>query len=126
MGRDFGKLEKMQIEFIYFDAQGRGTQFKICMAIAGLEYTDTIIRCADWESKKAEFEKCGLGQLPILKIDGKLFCQSDAMYEWAAKKANLIPKDDEQALAMRMIVETLKEVLQHVFMGVIKATESIG
>ena len=40
----------------------------------------------------------------MLKVNGKTFCQSDAMYEWAAKKANLIPEDPEKALAMRMVV----------------------
>ena len=94
----------MGVEFIYFDVQGRGTQFRLCMKIAGLDFTDTIIPCADWQSKKAEIENIGLGQLPILKVDGKIFCQSDAMYEWAAKKANLIPEDPEKALAMRMVV----------------------
>ena len=40
----------------------------------------------------------------MMKVDGKTFVQSDAMYEWAAKKANLIPEDPEKALAMRMVV----------------------
>ena len=100
----------MGVEFIYFDVQGRGTQFRLCMKIAGLDFTDTYIPCADWQSKKAEFENIGLGQLPIMKVDGKIFCQSDAMYEWAAKKANLIPEDPEKALAMRMVVGMLHNV----------------
>merc|ERR1712131_385473 len=99
----------MGVEFIYFDVQGRGTQFRLCMKIAGLDFIDTYVPCADWQNKKTEFEQNGLGQLPILKVDGKTFVQSDAMYEWAAKKANLIPEDPEKALAMRMVVETLKE-----------------
>ena len=34
----------------------------------------------------------------------KVYCQSDAMMEWAATKAGLIPQNDEDALAMRMVV----------------------
>ena len=78
------------------------------MKIAGIEFTDTIVRCENWYKRKAEFEGIGLGQLPILKVDDKIFCQSDAIVEWDAKKANLIPTDPDQALAMRMFVGKCK------------------
>ena len=54
-----------------------------------------------------------LARATILKVDGKIFCQSDAMYEWAAKKANLIPEDPEKALAMRMVVGKLSMITYH-------------
>ena len=41
--------------------------------------------------------------MPILKIDNKVFVQSDAMFEWAAKKAKLMPDDADKALAVRMV-----------------------
>ena len=34
----------------------------------------------------------------------KVFCQSDAIMEWAAEKAGLIPKNDKDAMAMRMVI----------------------
>ena len=74
------------------------------MGIAGIEFTDTIVRCEDWSERKAEFEEIGLGKLPILKVDDRIFCQSDAISEWAAEKANLIPSDPDEALSMRMFV----------------------
>ena len=84
---------------------GRGARFKLCMKIAGIVFTDTIVRCTDWDERKSqEFKEISLGQLPILKVDDKIFCQSDAIFEWAAGKANLIPEDPDQALAMRMSV----------------------
>ena len=84
--------------------QGRGTRFKLCMNIAGIEFIDTIVPCADWDQRKAEFKEISIGQLPILKIDDRIFCQSDAIFEWAAKKAKLIPENPEKALSMRMLV----------------------
>ena len=33
-----------------------------------------------------------------------VYCQSDAIMEWAADKAGLIPKNDEDAMAMRMVI----------------------
>ena len=84
---------------------GRGARFKLCMKFAGIDFTDTIVRCADWDERKSqEFREISLGQLPILKVDDKIFCQSDAIFEWAAKKANLVPEDPDKALAMRMSV----------------------
>ena len=74
------------------------------MNIAGIEFIDTIVPCADWDQRKAEFKEISIGQLPILKIDDRIFCQSDAIFEWAAKKANLIPENPEKALSMRMLV----------------------
>ena len=59
------------------------------MRIGGIEFTDKIVRCEDWDKRKAEFEGIGLSQLPILKVDDRIFCQSDAIFEWAAKKAIL-------------------------------------
>ena len=84
--------------------EARGMRFKLCMEIAGIGFTDTIVRCEDWSERKAEFEGIGLGKLPILKVDDRIFCQSDAISEWAAKKANLIPNDPDKALSMRMFV----------------------
>ena len=34
----------------------------------------------------------------------EVYCQSDAIMEWAAEKAGLIPKNDEDKMAMRMII----------------------
>ena len=84
--------------------KGRGARFKLCMNIAGIEFIDTLVPCADWDQRKAEFKDISIGQLPILKIDDRIFCQSDAIFEWAAKKANLIPENLDKALGMRMLV----------------------
>ena len=55
----------MGVEFIYFNAQGRGTHFRLCMKIAGLEFTDTVIpipaTSEEWQSRKAEFNEISLG-----------------------------------------------------------------
>ena len=83
------------------------------MRIGGIEFTDKIVRCEDWDKRKVEFEGIGLSQLPILKVDDRIFCQSDAIFEWAAKKANLIPADPDQALTMRMFVGKCKRFEGH-------------
>lgn len=84
--------------------KGRGARFKLCMNIAGIEFINTIVPCANWDQRKAELKEISIGQLPILKIDDRIFCQSDAIFEWAAKKANLIPENLDKALGMRMLV----------------------
>ena len=120
----------MKVELIYFDLQGRATQTRIMLKMAGIEFTDTRLSKEEFMEKKASFP---LGQLPVLKVNDKVrdsldskscyswrtwsdqvgcpflnpfkvFCQSDAIMEWAAEKAGLIPKNDEDAMAMRMVI----------------------
>lgn len=126
----------MDVELIYFDVQGRATQTRIMLKIAGIEFKDTRLTKSEFAERKTSLEECALGQIPILKVNGKgmasrkfpkrlvrlpnfeigycgggaenesikVYCQSDAIMEWAATKAGLIPENDEDALAMRMVV----------------------
>ena len=96
----------MKVELIYFDLQGRATQIRIMLKIAGIEFIDTRLSKEEFFEKKGSFEESALGQLPILKLNDKVFCQSHAIEEWAANKAGLIPKNDEDAMAMKMVIGT--------------------
>ena len=118
----------MNVELIYFDVQGRATQTRIMLKMAGIDFTDTRLTKAEFAERKPSLEECALGQIPILKVNDKgvdfknllravglildstrvkiqkVYCQSDAIMEWAATKAGLIPENNEDALAMRMVV----------------------
>ena len=124
----------MKVELIYFDLQGRATQARIMLKMAGIDFIDTRLSKEEFGEKKPSFEDSALGQLPVLKVDDKetdsvnqnvifystiltvvhhwhailnslkVYCQSDAIMEWAADKAGLIPKNDDDAMAMRMVI----------------------
>ena len=59
----------MKVELIYFDLQGRATQTRIMLKMAGIEFIDTRLSKEEFMEKKASFP---LGQLPVLKVNDKV------------------------------------------------------
>ena len=57
-----------------------------------------------------------LGQLPVLKVDGKSYCQTAAIAKFAggrAHAAGALPALDEiEGLRCNMIAETVREVIE--------------
>ena len=81
-----------------------------------------------WESERKRFETIAIGQLPILKINGDVFYQSNvrkclkkslymvyidftvhilfktkAIIEWCANMAGIVPRDPTDAMIVTMI-----------------------
>ena len=92
------------IELVYFDVQGkkvsnfhfwffigRGTIIRILLRIAGCDWKDTKVPCTkeEWAVRKPDFQKEALGSLPILRLNGQIFYQTEAIIEWATNKAGL-------------------------------------
>ena len=61
----------MKVELVYFDLQGRATQTRIMLKMAGIEFIDTRLSKEEFGEKKSSFEDSALGQLPVLKVDDK-------------------------------------------------------
>lgn len=51
-----------------------------------------------------------LGQVPLLRVNGKEFCQSTAIVNYCAKVAKIDQLEPLEALKVDMFVETAKEV----------------
>lgn len=100
-------MSEPEYELVYFDAAGRAEATRILLHAAGVKFTDTRIKFDDWPTMKA---KTPLGFVPILKVDGKPYCQSSALVRFAAKKAGWYPKDDILAMAVDEVFETLNEL----------------
>ena len=49
--------------------------------------------------------------MPVLKLDGQIFYQTEAIVEWAASKAGVQTDDPVERMQVKMIEETIKEVL---------------
>lgn len=56
------------------------------------------------------FSDTPFGQLPILEIDGKPYCQSVPICRYLAKQMDLIGETDLDALQIDSIVEALYEL----------------
>jgi glutathione S-transferase len=97
-----------KLRLTYFDSKGRAQPIRICLRIAKLEFEDERLPFPVFGEKKAAGE-FPLGQLPVLSIDGKVYCQSQALTRWAARKAGLYPADELKALVVEEIVSTIND-----------------
>merc|ERR1711953_50525 len=120
MGRHIRIELKMGVELIYFDIHGRASCTRIMFDIAGIQWKDTRVPIKDWPEEngiRKEMQEIALGQVPILKVDGVLYLHQQAIEEYAAIKAGMVPTDPKEVMRVKMITETIKEVMQGAFKG---------
>lgn len=96
----------------YFAAPGRAFAIRVCMGIAGAEYSNKHITWPELQAGKADAGAFPLGQVPVLTVEGRTYAQSGAIARFAAKKAGLYPRDDDlTALAIDEAVDTAQELM---------------
>jgi glutathione S-transferase len=96
-------------ELIYFDMNGRGEPVRILFHSAGIQFTDTRIKWADWGPIQPTTP---LGALPILKVDGTAHVQSVALMRYAAKLAGFYPTENPlEALVVDEVLDSCNELL---------------
>merc|ERR1712037_515194 len=111
---DFDCLtEKMSLEFVYFDIQALGLMPRLVLKAANIDFVDTRVDLAKWRSGESTPKKSEtpLGQVPLLRVNGKEFCQSAAIINYCAKLAKIDQLEPLEALKVDMFVETAMEVL---------------
>ncbi|PIK46236.1 hypothetical protein BSL78_16895 [Apostichopus japonicus] len=67
----------------YFDARAKAEPARYMFELAGLEYEDTRVTRDEWKAMKAT---TGLGQLPVLEVDGIELPQSGAIERYIGRK----------------------------------------
>lgn len=96
----------------YFDIDGgRAEHVRIAFHAAGIEFEDHRIGFEEFGELRS---KLRFNAVPILDIDGEQVAQSNAMSRYAAKKANLYPADDLQALYCDEVLEAMEDLTWHV------------
>jgi len=95
-------------ELIYFDATGRAEPIRMLLFFADIDYEDTRFPGSEWPAIKATTP---LGVVPVMKIDGKQYCQSQSLIRYAAKLADWYPASEFQALTCDMVGETINEII---------------
>lgn len=73
-----------QPRLVYFDFPGRAFPARVCLRAAGKAFVDERIKFEDWPALKPALP---LGQVPVLEVDGKCYCQSIPISCYAAKLA---------------------------------------
>jgi glutathione S-transferase len=93
----------------YFNYYGRGEAVRMLFALAGVEYEDRRIEVTgdDWKEFKP---KTPFGQLPLLEIDGRVFCQSVAITRYLANKFGFAGKTELDKLQADMIVDCIMDL----------------
>jgi len=129
-------LQKMGVEFVYFDIHGLGVMPRMVLAAGGVDFTDTRVTFPQWaEMKKSKFfsqkhyfndlKAMPLGQVPILKTDGLTVNQSNAIINWAVRNGDLPKLSCEENSKSDMVAETCREVFDGVRMPAFAAMRAI-
>lgn len=80
--RRAGTSTAKEIELIYFNHEDRTEKVRLALVMTGTKFTDTRVKRADWEALKPSTP---FGQIPVMKIDGKVLAQSPAMLRVVGK-----------------------------------------
>ena len=56
-----------------------------------------------------------MGQVPVLKVDGVQYCQTDAIVGYAAKLSGLPKLSDIEELTSTMVMETTREIYEQLY-----------
>jgi len=93
----------------YFNFHGRAEAARMIFSLAAVEFEDHRV---DWSSEewKTLKEKSPFGGLPLLEINGKVYCQSHAITRYLANKFGFAGKTELDKLQADMIVDCFNDV----------------
>lgn len=94
------------MKLYYFDIPGKAEAIRLLLSHAGIDFTDYRFKPGEWPSFKGKFE---LGQVPVLEINGKKYCQSTAILEFLGSKYGYMPKKDFSKMSKIMFIVNLAE-----------------
>lgn len=100
------------MKLYYFDMIGRAEPIRLLLTHAGLKFEDIRIPFPEWPKYKSKFE---LGQIPVLEIDGKQYCQTTAILEFLGAKYKYIPKNFGQLSKVIFVINTLEDFYEKAY-----------
>jgi len=117
----------MSLEFVYFDIQALGLMPRLVLKAANIDFVDSRVDLAKWHTGESTPKKSEtpLGQVPLLRVNGKEFCQSTAIVNYCAKLAKIDQLEPLEALKVDMFVETAKEVFDKMRLSSYPALQSV-
>ncbi|XP_046969518.1 glutathione S-transferase 2-like [Vanessa cardui] len=80
-------------EVYYFHLKALGEGIRLLLAYGGQEFEDHRVTTEEWKTLKPTMP---FRQMPILKIDGKVYAQSNAIARYLGRKYGLVGKDSEE------------------------------
>merc|ERR1712215_352945 len=96
------------IKLSYFNVRGRAETARLILAHAGVRYTDQRLTFDQFSTVKS---KLPYGQLPTLKYDGEVVCQSISISRFLAKEFGLAGKDNIENAQCDEIVDAVNDIM---------------
>eukprot|EP00501_MAST-03F_sp_TOSAG23-6_P001441 GSMAST32.ASY1.ANO1.1498.1 assembled CDS len=96
------------IKITYFDIQGAAEASRLSLVIAKIPFTDERVNREGMNALK-DAGKLPCGQLPIMEVDGKSMCQSEAMARYLGKLCNTYPNDPWMAAKVDEITQFINQ-----------------
>merc|ERR1711957_324946 len=96
------------IELLYFGIHGRALLTRMLLKLGDVEFTDTKLTREEFGEMKPSLP---LGQVPVLKVDGVMYCQTNAIVAYAASLAGLSKLSDIEELKSNMVCVTITEMV---------------
>lgn len=91
---------------VYFDATGRAEATRLAFDLGKIPFADTRLSKEQFKDSKDTFPN---GQLPMLEVDDRMYCQSNAIFRYAAKIGGLYPQVPIDALRADMVGDQLED-----------------
>ena len=98
----------------YFDMHGRASMIRLLLKHAKVEYDEVRIKQQDWMSYKGKYP---LKQVPVLEIDGKELCQTDAIMQFLALRHGYLSLKPEKYYRIIFLANTIKDLFNG-FVGI--------
>ncbi|XP_067932282.1 hematopoietic prostaglandin D synthase-like [Watersipora subatra] len=98
-----------EMKLTYFHLRGRAELSRLLFKLAGKEFNDNRVTGESWQQFKPTAPK---GQVPVLEVDGKMICESNAICRYLAREFGLYGSNNWEAAICDQILETIAAIVQ--------------
>ena len=92
----------------YFNINSRASIPRAILSYVKADWENHLITHEDWPKYKTS-GLCEFEQLPVLEVDGKKYCESNAIHMYLAEKYNLMGKNPEENYQIANLLMTLDD-----------------
>ena len=93
----------------YFGGNGRAVVARAILTYVKADWTNDLINRDDWPKIKVS-GLCEFEQVPVLEVDGKKLCESQAINLYLAETFNLLGKDVEENYQINNLLMTSDDI----------------
>ena len=107
----------------YFGINGRAVVPRAILTYVKADWTDDRVKNEDWPKLKKS-GLCEFEQLPVLEVDGKKYCESNAINLYLAETFKLMGKNTEENYQIYNLLMTFDDFMGPIFGYMFCADES--